>query len=133
MTKWSRWTDREIAELFALRAQDANWDDIALALRRTSAACQMAFSKRRPAGTAKKRRSAPLSVPRQSSLPAPPSIPIVQAPATAPGARRVSTAVLIADAELRARIALQGLTAGLLGDPLPGRSALDRRRADGHG
>ncbi len=33
------------------------------------------------------------------------------------------------DAELRARIHLVGITAGLLGDPLPGRSALDRRNA----
>lgn len=33
-----------------------------------------------------------------------------------------------ADSDLRARIARQGLTAGFLGDPPPGRSALDKRR-----
>jgi hypothetical protein len=39
-----------------------------------------------------------------------------------------STHMLVADAELRARIETQGITAGLLGDPLPGRSALDQRK-----
>lgn len=34
-----------------------------------------------------------------------------------------------ADADLRGRIARQGLTAGFLGDPPPGRSALDQREA----
>lgn len=38
-----------------------------------------------------------------------------------------STAKLVLDAELRARIEVLGATGGLLGDPLPGRSALDRR------
>lgn len=33
-----------------------------------------------------------------------------------------------ADADIAARIRRQGLTAGFLGDPPPGRSALDRRR-----
>lgn len=39
-----------------------------------------------------------------------------------------STHMLVADCELRARIGLQGITAGLLGDPIPGRSALDQKR-----
>lgn len=60
-------------------------------------------------------------------LPAAPLLPASLRP------RRMSTAILVADAELRARIALQGLTAGLLGDPLPGRSALDERKARGDG
>lgn len=34
-----------------------------------------------------------------------------------------------ADNDIRARIARQGLTAGFLGDPPPGRSALDQREA----
>lgn len=57
------------------------------------------------------------------------AVVIAQAAPGPLGSRRASTAVLMADAELRARIALQGLTAGLLGDPLPGRSALDQRKA----
>jgi hypothetical protein len=40
-----------------------------------------------------------------------------------------STFRYVMDAELRARIELVGITAGLLGDPLPGRSALDAKRA----
>jgi hypothetical protein len=40
-----------------------------------------------------------------------------------------STAKLVMDAQLRARIEVQGITAGLLGDPMPGRSALDKMRA----
>jgi hypothetical protein len=43
--------------------------------------------------------------------------------------RTTSTANLVMDAELRSRIEVQGVTAGLLGDPMPGRSALDRKRA----
>jgi hypothetical protein len=61
--------------------------------------------------------------------PAPLPVAVHQAAATKPSGRQVSTHVLIADAELRSRIALQGLTAGLFGDPLPGRSALDQRNA----
>lgn len=40
-----------------------------------------------------------------------------------------STAVLRFDAEIRARVTEKGVTAGLLGDPVRGRSALDRKRA----
>lgn len=47
----------------------------------------------------------------------------------APYVRTTSTAKLVMDAELRSRIEVQGVTAGLLGDPMPGRSALDRKLA----
>lgn len=47
----------------------------------------------------------------------------------APYVRTTSTAKLVMDAELRSRIEVQGITGGLLGDPMPGRSALDRKRA----
>jgi hypothetical protein len=40
-----------------------------------------------------------------------------------------STAKFAGEAEIRNRISVQGLTAGLFGDPLPGRSALDQKRA----
>lgn len=43
----------------------------------------------------------------------------------------VPTSRLVADAELRDRIAERGLTAGFFGDPAPGRSALDEKRASG--
>lgn len=128
MTEWKRWTDPEIAKLLALRARGDNWDDIAREMRRTPSACQVQFGKHRPAGTSKKRRAM-----RTKQAPLAPVIAVLQAAPGAPSARRVSTAVLLHDAELRARIALQGLTAGLLGDPLPGRSALDERKARGQG
>lgn len=57
-------------------------------------------------------------------------LPVAQAVAPGPPhARSTSTARLLMDAELRSRIELQGVTAGLLGDPMPGRSALDRKHA----
>jgi hypothetical protein len=42
---------------------------------------------------------------------------------------RISTTKFSLDADMRGRIQMQGVTAGLLGDPAPGRSALDRKRA----
>lgn len=49
--------------------------------------------------------------------------------AEAPFSRSTSTHILVADAELRARIEVCGLTGGLFGDPIPGRSALDEKRS----
>lgn len=73
---------------------------------------------------------------RLSALPPPASIakrPLAPMLPTriddAPHLRTTSTAKLVMDAELRSRIAVQGVTAGLLGDPMPGRSALDKQRA----
>lgn len=124
-SEWQRWSGPEIAKLLARRERGDNWDDIARELRRTKGACQMQFQKNKPDGTVKKRRA----VPSARQAPLAPILAVIQASPGQPSARRVSTAVLLADAELRARIALQGLTAGLLGDPLPGRSALDERKA----
>lgn len=42
--------------------------------------------------------------------------------------KRTSTQAYLFAAEMRARIGSQGITAGLLGDPPPGRSALDEKR-----
>lgn len=122
--KWCRWTEAERSRLFALRERRYHWDDIAREMKRTSGSCQQQYNLRKPEGTPRKTRSARVDVPP----PAPaPRMPVLQAAPTPPSARRVSTHVLINDADLRARIAQQGLTAGLLGDPLPGRSALDQR------
>jgi len=51
-----------------------------------------------------------------------------QAAARSPTKSPTSYHALITDRELRSRIETQGITAGLLGDPLPGRSALDKKR-----
>jgi hypothetical protein len=56
--------------------------------------------------------------------PAPPPLRRMGDP---PHARGTSTAKLQMEAEMRSRIAVLGVTGGLLGDPLPGRSALDQR------
>lgn len=42
---------------------------------------------------------------------------------------RIAISRLPLDAELRGRIQMQGATAGLMGDPVPGRSALDKKLA----
>jgi hypothetical protein len=52
----------------------------------------------------------------------------MQAPPSKHQPRTVSAAILVADQELRDRIRECGLTGGLLGDPPPGRSALDQKR-----
>jgi hypothetical protein len=41
-----------------------------------------------------------------------------------------STARFKVEAEIRNRISVQGLTAGIFGDPMPGRSALDQKRGE---
>lgn len=128
--KWVRWTARESAELIALQERGDNWADIAEALGRTLPACQGQFYKIRPVNAPYKPRAPRVGAQVAPELPELVSVvAIAQAPAKPPGARCLSTAVLVADAELRARIAVLGLTAGLLGDPLPGRSALDMRLA----
>lgn len=72
----------------------------------------------------------PSRLPSSAPIASRPLAPILpKAVAEAPYLRATSTAKFVMDAELRARIEVQGVTAGLLGDPLPGRSALDRKRA----
>jgi hypothetical protein len=60
----------------------------------------------------------------------PPALVFMQAQPGPDPQRAIPTSKLILDAELRARISEQGITAALLGDPRPGRSALDRKRAN---
>ena len=123
------WTKEEMARLMRLRSnlhgRPLGWDEVAATLPgRTVVACMAAFyaarakQAREAAGVAARKPAAPtvLLQPQQ----APPS---AKAPAV------VSTWSLRTDAELRSRIELVGITAGRLGDPLPGRSALDRKRA----
>jgi hypothetical protein len=52
-----------------------------------------------------------------------------RSPGPPPSPSVVATSRLVLDAELRNRIAERGITGGLLGDPPPGRSALDEKRA----
>jgi hypothetical protein len=74
---------------------------------------------------AKVRKAPPKPVPK----PKPPTLVFMQAQPGPDPKRAIPTSRLILDAELRSRISEQGITAGLLGDPPSGRSALDRKRA----
>ena len=143
------WTSAEYDALLRLRdAEGLCWADVGAGLPgRTDAAIKLRYYSRlrdRNAVPKQTRRSgrprrrlveqlAPslslgrVEVPTPAPLPSPIALPASLRP------RRMSTAILIADADLRARIAVQGLTAGLLGDPMPGRSALDQRKARGDG
>lgn len=59
-----------------------------------------------------------------------PVAPVIMQAKPGPSSPRItSTSKLVMDAELRSRISEQGITAGLLGDPRPGRSALDAKKA----
>jgi hypothetical protein len=112
-----KWSKRDTIALFNMRDRERlTWKAIGAAFPgRTAAACQVRYYQfSKPA-------TAPAAV-------AP--VAIAQAKATPPG-RTISTAALIADNELRTRIAILGATGGLLGDPMPGRSALDEKRASG--
>lgn len=142
------WTPAEDATLLRLRdAVRADWDTVAAALPgRTVYAIRLRYYKALQSRSAVPHQARKPGRPRRDkvvalarSVPAPPpapvvAAPVVPAPLVAPAVpvdkrRRYITEALREAAELRARIALQGVTAGLLGDPLPGRSALDARLA----
>jgi hypothetical protein len=117
----NEWTERDLEYLFMARRLRESWETIAAALPgRSVGSCKQAYTYRQNKAAAAAARRA--NAGKRAILPAAPI-----EPAPSPSARAVSTSALIVDAELRARIAVQGLTAGLLGDPPAGRSALDQR------
>lgn len=61
----------------------------------------------------------------QVRLVEPPAEPVREGASSA----AISLARLVIDRELRSRIEILGTTGGMLGDPLPGQSALDKRNA----
>lgn len=127
--------------------QGMKWIDIAAAVGRTGtnpkAGCATCYSAYKywkeklaqPAKTpAAGREPTKWETRRKAKAPEPPADavpitapPIVPALLNAPDKR--PRYFHDADNDMRARIARQGLTAGLLGDPPPGRSALDQRGA----
>jgi hypothetical protein len=131
-----RWTERELARLVGLREKHCmTWSAIAeLFPGRTIGACTIAYHMIGVRRSRDAARAAALAL-----APAPLKIRtaiahrvLAPAPARAmpPASPHVvATSRLVADAELRDRIAGRGLTAGFFGDPAPGRSALDRKRA----
>jgi hypothetical protein len=109
-----RWSKRDTAAIIDMRdRKQLPWKVIGAAFPgRTDHACKTHYY-----------QSTKPAVPRQLIF-------AIQAPAAPASGRTMSTAALIADQDLRNRIAVLGPN-GLFGDPMPGRSALDRKRAGG--
>jgi hypothetical protein len=139
MTRPPDWTPAEDDALLRLRdAEGKCWADVGASLPgRSDGAIKLRYyhalrdrnavaeHARRRGRTRRRPIVEPVSpVVSLGRVEAPAPAPLPAAPfalPASPSARRVSTAILIADAELRARIAL------------PGRSALDQRKGRGDG
>lgn len=129
-----RFTQRDLDRMFAIRdIEGLTWREIAEQLGRTAATCCWTYhhyhAKLRLA-LAREHGAAPVAKPpaKRSGRPA--------RRITRPFKARASRADAPlnrpryfhdADMDLRGRIDRQGITAGLCGDPPPGRSALDQR------
>ncbi|MES2671599.1 MAG: hypothetical protein V4673_14440 [Pseudomonadota bacterium] len=107
MTKKLPWTDEEVAELFRLRdVEQLMFKDIDVRLNRRAGA---SWQKYDAVASANGKRIKP-----------------------EPGAITISvTEQQIAERAARAALSHRTLTAAFFGDPLPGYSALDRRRGNG--
>jgi len=117
-----RWPDEMIARIVELRdVHRLKWSKIGELIGKPKTHCCTAYHKyKSKLRIAAKRRE--LGAVAQTAAPEP-ALCLVAAPETRP--RYFHDA----DADIRARIARQGITAGFLGDPPPGRSALDQRGA----
>lgn len=151
MSRRPSWSEAECEKLLRLRDKERwDWPEIEEAMPgRTLSACKVQYY-----GILKSRNAAkrimrsprslqPLKPSPAVSLGRVPAAPVSSPPIAEPvvpvrralpaeparGSAAVSTGLLIADAEMRSRIAVLGITGGLLGDPAPGRSALDKPRA----
>lgn len=126
----NKWTAPQLKLLKEMHVAGRKWPAIASAVGHPLSSCQQMLSRIRGQKRNEefeRARVAP-KTPVAIVPPVKPAIvPAIARPAK-PSARSTSTARLVMDAELRSRIELQGITAGLLGDPMPGRSALDRKR-----
>jgi hypothetical protein len=113
------WTAKDDDTLLSMKIARRYNSEIAQQLGRTSEAIDARWKKVRT-------KNGMPPHPRSREKPRPAKPIIAQAPPSTEPSRAVRHSTLIMDAELRARIAILGPN-GLLGDPLPGRSALDRR------
>jgi hypothetical protein len=130
----NRWMSPQLKLLEEMHAAGRQWPAIVTAVGHSLSSCQQMLSRIRGAKRNAEFERARLerrASPKAPIAIAPPLKPTLQQASVPdpPSARSTSTARLLMDAELRARIAVLGVTAGLLGDPMPGRSALDRIRA----
>jgi hypothetical protein len=125
----------KLADLLYLRdIEEMTWSAIALRIGLPRSTCENHYNKHRSSHPLPMKRMDP---PPQPEVPAAPKrkyykaslgAVISQAPPSARQPRTVPMSVLVADQDLRDRIRERGLTGGLLGDPAPGRSALDQRK-----
>lgn len=133
----NRWTQEQFDLMAQLRSFGVPWDEVAIEVGHSVGSCQQTASRQKNARLRKELRTAadlvaaiePRAAPKRKSGPQPLRRPIPPRKAIETDCVRssITTAKLIVDAELRGRIEVLGLTGGLFGDPLPGRSALDQR------
>lgn len=134
----NRWTQQQFDLMAELRSAGASWGETALAVHHPISSCQQMMSNQKNARLRKALREAadlvaaiePASKQKGMVKPKPlrPPVPPPKTIETDYAHSSISTAKLIMDAELRGRIEVLGLTGGMFGDPLPGRSALDRKK-----
>lgn len=132
-----RWEVSEVAVLLAMiadckrRGVRNEWRKISAATGHTESSCvqrwhsEVAKARGREVTAEAERRAALI---RQMKPPEPKHVPLKPRVENPAYGQTTSTAMLVMDAELRSRISELGITGGLLGDPAPGRSALDKKR-----
>lgn len=123
----NRWTQDQKDLLVRLAGEGVEWPEIAQRCHHPKSSCQTMLSyirreRRQAKGDYSKRAYG------KTNSPGTPSV----APVLEPTGRTRHTSTLVTDYDLRARIAILGPN-GLLGDPLPGRSALDQKLQSGTG
>lgn len=138
----NRWMEAQCELMQQLRAEGVHWNLIAERVGHPIASCQNTmtrYNNARRAAKAQADRKAlreaadalnaaqPLREAMAKLKLAAPSRVRIVGPAEPQGYASISTAKLVMHAELQSRIEVLGVTGGLLGDPLPGRSALDKR------
>lgn len=117
-----RWTDEMIERLFHMRDElKMKFDDIGAVFGMRGSGCCSKYNKvaswRRVEFLRNRSLALRTDMVESGWTPCDPPVP------GAPRPRYFHDA----DADIRARIARQGITAGVFGDPPPGRSALDQR------
>lgn len=119
------WTDADKLALEQAKLAGKDWPAVAIACGHPKSSCQSMYSlirriRRKESGEIFE----PVRRKKFTRYVPPPAEPIAE-----PTGRTRHMSTLVQDADLRARIAILGPN-GLLGDPLPGRSALDKMRAE---
>jgi len=131
MGRGPQWSDEERWRLIDMRVRDRlPWGAIAAALGRTIASCKGEFFQGKIPELRRARRASLIAAAREITDRLEARVVPSAPPCCRSTGRAVSHHVLRADVELRGRIAILGLTGGLLGDPAPGRSALDARAGE---